>query len=174
MTQRSAVPATGGATCARLQPCRPAPYPCSRHTPARRVLPLMIGWFALNVPSGLSLYYFSNTLFTTASQVYLKKLGGGRGACSGWGGCSGGSAGSLPRGAAPLGCRRKSKMKQLLTACPWLGARCPPSNCCRRQPGRLRPWAHRAGQGPPHGSRGAAQPGGQPGWQQQRRRQRGG
>lgn len=39
-------------------------------------LPLMIGWFALNVPSGLSLYYFSNTIFTSAIQIYLKKLGG--------------------------------------------------------------------------------------------------
>ncbi|PSC74090.1 ALBINO3 chloroplastic isoform X2 [Micractinium conductrix] len=41
-----------------------------------KVLPLMIGWFALNVPSGLSLYYFSNTVFTSAQQIYLKKLGG--------------------------------------------------------------------------------------------------
>jgi YidC/Oxa1 family membrane protein insertase len=39
-------------------------------------LPLMVGWFALNVPSGLSLYYFSNTVFTSAIQIYLKKLGG--------------------------------------------------------------------------------------------------
>ena len=36
----------------------------------------MIGWFALNVPSGLSLYYFANTVFTAAQQIYLKKLGG--------------------------------------------------------------------------------------------------
>jgi YidC/Oxa1 family membrane protein insertase len=36
----------------------------------------MIGWFALNVPSGLSLYYFSNTVLTATQQVYLKKLGG--------------------------------------------------------------------------------------------------
>lgn len=41
----------------------------------------MIGWFALNVPSGLSLYYFANTVFTTAQQIYLKKLGGGLLAC---------------------------------------------------------------------------------------------
>lgn len=39
-------------------------------------LPLMIGWFSLNVPAGLSLYYFANTVFTTLVQVYLKKLGG--------------------------------------------------------------------------------------------------
>lgn len=41
-------------------------------------LPLMVGWFALNVPSGLSLYYFSNTVFTSAIQIYLKKLGGAK------------------------------------------------------------------------------------------------
>lgn len=42
------------------------------------LLPLMIGWFSLNVPSGLSLYYFSNSIFTSAIQIYLKKLGGAR------------------------------------------------------------------------------------------------
>jgi len=40
------------------------------------VLPLMIGWFSLNVPSGLSLYYVSNTTLTLAISIYLKKLGG--------------------------------------------------------------------------------------------------
>ncbi|KAI8114599.1 hypothetical protein M9434_002720 [Picochlorum sp. BPE23] len=39
-------------------------------------LPLMIGWFSLNLPSGLSLYYFSNTVFTSAQQIFLRKLGG--------------------------------------------------------------------------------------------------
>lgn len=34
-----------------------------------KFLPLMIGWFSLNVPSGLSLYYFSNTVLTSAQQV---------------------------------------------------------------------------------------------------------
>ena len=42
------------------------------------LLPLMVGWFALNVPSGLSLYYFSNTVFTSAQQVFLRKLGGAK------------------------------------------------------------------------------------------------
>jgi YidC/Oxa1 family membrane protein insertase len=32
-------------------------------------LPMMIGWFALNVPSGLGLYYLANTVFTTLVQV---------------------------------------------------------------------------------------------------------
>jgi len=36
----------------------------------------MVGWFALNVPSGLALYYLSNTLVTMGQQVYLRKLGG--------------------------------------------------------------------------------------------------
>lgn len=40
----------------------------------------MVGWFALNVPSGLSLYYFSNTVLTGATQVFLRKLGGERSA----------------------------------------------------------------------------------------------
>jgi len=35
------------------------------------ILPLTIGWFSLNVPSGLSLYYFSNSIFTSAQQVRL-------------------------------------------------------------------------------------------------------
>ncbi len=41
-----------------------------------KLLPLMIGWFALNVPSGLGLYYLSNTILTTGQQVFLRKLGG--------------------------------------------------------------------------------------------------
>ena len=41
-------------------------------------LPLMVGWFSLNVPSGLSLYYFSNTVFTSAQQIFLRKLGGAK------------------------------------------------------------------------------------------------
>lgn len=40
-------------------------------------LPLTTGWFALNVPSGLSLYYFANSVITTGLQVWLRKLGGG-------------------------------------------------------------------------------------------------
>lgn len=39
-------------------------------------LPLMIGYFSLNVPAGLQIYYLSNSVFTTAQQIYLRKLGG--------------------------------------------------------------------------------------------------
>ena len=35
-------------------------------------LPLMIGWFSLNVPSGLTLYWFVNNILSTAQQLYLK------------------------------------------------------------------------------------------------------
>ncbi|MEW5314551.1 MAG: hypothetical protein WDW38_006039 [Sanguina aurantia] len=40
------------------------------------LLPLMIGYFSLNVPAGLSLYYLSNSVLSSLQQVYLRKLGG--------------------------------------------------------------------------------------------------
>ena len=36
----------------------------------------MVGWFSLNLPAGLSLYYISNTVLTSAQQIFLRKLGG--------------------------------------------------------------------------------------------------
>lgn len=39
-------------------------------------LPLLVGYFSLVVPSGLGLYYFSNTVLTSAIQIWLRKLGG--------------------------------------------------------------------------------------------------
>lgn len=41
-------------------------------------LPLLIGYFALSVPSGLSLYWFTNNILSTAQQVWLQKLGGAK------------------------------------------------------------------------------------------------
>eukprot|EP00268_Persea_americana_P018788 TRINITY_DN1958_c0_g1_i4.p1 TRINITY_DN1958_c0_g1~~TRINITY_DN1958_c0_g1_i4.p1 ORF type:complete len:565 (+),score=105.82 TRINITY_DN1958_c0_g1_i4:201-1895(+) len=41
-------------------------------------LPLMIGYFSLSVPSGLSLYWFTNNILSTAQQVWLQKLGGAK------------------------------------------------------------------------------------------------
>lgn len=41
-----------------------------------KILPLMIGYFALSVPSGLSLYWFTNNILSTAQQIWLQKLGG--------------------------------------------------------------------------------------------------
>ncbi|XP_041012138.1 ALBINO3-like protein 1, chloroplastic [Juglans microcarpa x Juglans regia] len=43
-----------------------------------KLLPLMIGYFALSVPSGLSLYWFTNNILSTAQQVWLQKLGGAK------------------------------------------------------------------------------------------------
>ena len=41
-----------------------------------KVLPLMVGYFALNVPSGLGLYWLTNNALTTAQQVWLRRFGG--------------------------------------------------------------------------------------------------
>ncbi|XP_043805396.1 ALBINO3-like protein 1, chloroplastic isoform X2 [Manihot esculenta] len=43
-----------------------------------KILPLMIGYFALSVPSGLSLYWFTNNILSTVQQVWLQKLGGAK------------------------------------------------------------------------------------------------
>lgn len=37
-----------------------------------KYLPLLVGVFSLNVPSGLTLYWFVNNIFTTASTVYIR------------------------------------------------------------------------------------------------------
>ena len=38
-----------------------------------KFLPLMIGWFSLNVPSGLGLYWMTNNVLTTLSTVLIRK-----------------------------------------------------------------------------------------------------
>ncbi|PIN17770.1 hypothetical protein CDL12_09568 [Handroanthus impetiginosus] len=43
-----------------------------------KLLPLMIGYFALSVPSGLSLYWLTNNILSTVQQVWLRKLGGAK------------------------------------------------------------------------------------------------
>ncbi|XWS71704.1 hypothetical protein CRYUN_Cryun03dG0161600 [Craigia yunnanensis] len=43
-----------------------------------KFLPLMIGYFSLSVPSGLSIYWFTNNVLSTTQQVWLRKLGGAR------------------------------------------------------------------------------------------------
>lgn len=40
-----------------------------------KFLPFMIGWFSLNVPSGLTLYWFTNNILTTAQTLYLRQAG---------------------------------------------------------------------------------------------------
>lgn len=37
-----------------------------------KFMPLLIGWFALNVPSGLAVYWVTNNLLTTAQTVFVK------------------------------------------------------------------------------------------------------
>jgi len=39
-----------------------------------RLLPFMLGWFAMNAPSGLGLYWVCNNILTTATTVTVKKL----------------------------------------------------------------------------------------------------
>uniref|UniRef100_A0A6V7QT37 Membrane insertase YidC/Oxa/ALB C-terminal domain-containing protein n=1 Tax=Ananas comosus var. bracteatus TaxID=296719 RepID=A0A6V7QT37_ANACO len=43
-----------------------------------KFLPLMIGYFSLSVPSGLSIYWFTNNILSTAQQLWLRKLGGAK------------------------------------------------------------------------------------------------
>ncbi|KAL3625884.1 Inner membrane protein PPF-1, chloroplastic [Castilleja foliolosa] len=43
-----------------------------------KFLPLMIGYFSLSVPSGLSIYWFTNNVLSTTQQVWLRKLGGAK------------------------------------------------------------------------------------------------
>lgn len=43
-----------------------------------KLLPLMVGYFALSVPSGLSLYWFTNNILSTAQQIWLQRLGGAK------------------------------------------------------------------------------------------------
>jgi YidC/Oxa1 family membrane protein insertase len=37
-----------------------------------KFLPLMIGWFSLNVPSALCIYWITNNIVTTASSVFIR------------------------------------------------------------------------------------------------------
>mmetsp|Transcript_47759 Transcript_47759/g.154964 ORF Transcript_47759/g.154964 Transcript_47759/m.154964 type:complete len:420 (+) Transcript_47759:14-1273(+) len=39
-----------------------------------KFLPLMIGWFSLNVPSGLGLYWLTNNIVTTASTLAIRAM----------------------------------------------------------------------------------------------------
>ncbi|KAF7823599.1 inner membrane protein PPF-1, chloroplastic [Senna tora] len=43
-----------------------------------KFLPLLIGYFSLSVPSGLTIYWFTNNVLSTAQQVWLRKFGGAK------------------------------------------------------------------------------------------------
>jgi YidC/Oxa1 family membrane protein insertase len=40
---------------------------------ALKFLPLLIGWFSLNVPSGLGLYWIINNIVSTATSVLIRQ-----------------------------------------------------------------------------------------------------
>ena len=57
-----------------MQPDTPTTDPSQAQTQAiLKFLPLMIGFFSLNVPAGLTLYWFANNILSTAQTVYLRK-----------------------------------------------------------------------------------------------------
>lgn len=57
-----------------MQPEQTATDPSQQQTQAiLKFLPLMIGFFSLNVPAGLTLYWFANNILSTAQTVYLRK-----------------------------------------------------------------------------------------------------
>ncbi len=55
-----------------------------------KFIPFMIGWFSLNVPSGLTLYWLVNNILSTAQQLYMKRSIQPALASAGGGGGSGG------------------------------------------------------------------------------------
>jgi YidC/Oxa1 family membrane protein insertase len=60
-----------------MQPASASTDPAQNQSQAiLKFLPLMIGYFSLSVPSGLSLYWLTNNVLSTAQQVYLRQLGG--------------------------------------------------------------------------------------------------
>ena len=57
-----------------MQPEQQSTDPSQQQTQAiLKFLPLMIGFFSLNVPAGLTLYWFANNILSTAQTVYLRK-----------------------------------------------------------------------------------------------------
>lgn len=127
-----------------ISPQQQSQDPAQQQTQAiLKFLPLMIGWFSLNVPSGLTLYWFTNNVITTAQQLYLRRgfqaaqavVGGGGAAASGAvvdveaeaveKKPSGGAGGRLASGCPPLLCAALAlRMKRPARGGPGVGARC--------------------------------------------------
>jgi YidC/Oxa1 family membrane protein insertase len=61
-----------------------------------KVLPLMIGWFSLNVPAALSVYWVTNNIITTASSLWIRNSMKVEPAKTGGGGGGAGSATMAP------------------------------------------------------------------------------
>ncbi|KAL6774126.1 ALB3B [Auxenochlorella protothecoides x Auxenochlorella symbiontica] len=66
-----------------LQPPSADPSQAAQSNAILKFLPLMIGWFSLNVPSGLGLYWLTNNLVTTGQQLYFRRQFAGASAGSG-------------------------------------------------------------------------------------------
>ncbi|XP_020580739.1 inner membrane protein PPF-1, chloroplastic-like [Phalaenopsis equestris] len=74
-----------------------------------KFLPLMIGYFSLSVPSGLSIYWLTNNILSTGQQLWLRKLGGAKPIVSQDGG------GIINAGQAKRSERSGERFKQLKT-----------------------------------------------------------
>lgn len=55
-----------------IQPANQDPQQAQANT-FLKFMPLLIGWFALNVPSGLGVYWVTNNLLSTAQTVYIRQ-----------------------------------------------------------------------------------------------------
>lgn len=73
-----------------------------------KFLPFMIGWFSLNVPSGLTLYWLVNNVLTTAQTVYLRQGVATAGAAAGAASSSGMGGKPLPPNPPRTMAERKS------------------------------------------------------------------
>ncbi|WMV28990.1 hypothetical protein MTR67_022375 [Solanum verrucosum] len=62
-----------------MQPSQQSDDPNVKNSQAiTKFLPLMLGYFSLSVPSGLSLYWLTNNILSTSQQVWLQKFGGAK------------------------------------------------------------------------------------------------
>ncbi|XP_006341780.1 ALBINO3-like protein 1, chloroplastic [Solanum tuberosum] len=62
-----------------MQPSQQSDDPNVKNSQAiTKFLPLMLGYFSLSVPSGLSLYWLTNNILSTGQQVWLQKFGGAK------------------------------------------------------------------------------------------------
>ncbi|KAF3629454.1 ALBINO3-like protein 1, chloroplastic [Capsicum annuum] len=60
-----------------IQPAQQSDDPNVKNSQAiTKFLPLVLGYFSLSVPSGLSLYWFTNNILSTTQQLWLQKFGG--------------------------------------------------------------------------------------------------
>jgi len=71
-----------------------------------KFLPLLIGWFSLNVPSGLGVYWVTNTAFSTLQTVFIRKRFDAETALAGTGS---GAANAAPADAAGVATRVMNK-----------------------------------------------------------------